>query len=329
MYINHKTDRVHHACDPIIFTGPFVGSWGHLFHFHIPIVNRLREEYPEAFIVSAGYAGDDFYYKNDRGESTIDAYLAYPTNPDIRRVYGLHQADYGDIQQARSVAEKRFRHIDIDHSNPPTDHEWMRMVERMKRTHYRLGSFAEPSPEYLLQTQDGKDYVILHSKNSKPLRSRDPRGEGIANADYEFDKEFVTQLAKHVKVFVIGIPDECNTFEGDNIVDLTHLSAQERPEVLLPLTENARAMVSTSSASTINYALSVGCPSICYASRRDKGNHDGKYNYYGVPTNHHVLMEFDVSKRVENTIDWLYELENLPRYTHEVVRIDEHMGRWI
>jgi len=323
MYIKYYTDREITDKTSIIFVGPYVGSWGHLFHFHIPIVNRLREENPDAFIVSAGYIGDDFYYRDENGDHTIDAYLAYTTNSDIRRVYGIFQADYGEIKDAREVCIETFGRIDVDHTNPGSDHEWMQFLHRMKRTHYRLGMF--PQADYT----DGKNYVVLHSKNSKPLAGRDPRGEQISNADYEFDKEFVAALAKHIKIYVIGIPGECNTFEGDNIEDFTDLSAEKRPEVLLPLTNGARAMVSTSSASTINYALSVGCPSICFACRRYKNNHDTKYNYYGTPTRHHVLMEFDVNARVQDILNWLNEIKGRRRYTDNIIRIDERMQDWI
>ncbi len=323
MYIKYFTDRKIKDDTKIIFVGPYTGSWGHLFHFHLPIVNRLREENPDAFIVSAGYIGDDFYYRDSDGNHTIDAYLAYPTNPDIRRVYGVGQGQSDEIKQARDNVEQQFGRIDIDHSNSQGDTEWMHFVQTMKRTHYRLGSF--PEADYV----EGERYVVLHSKNSKPLQDRDPRGNIIANADYEFDKAFVTALANHIKVYIIGIPNECNTFEGENIIDFTHLSAEERPEVLLPLTNGARAMVSTSSGSTINYALSVGCPSICFACRRYKNNHDTKYNYYGTPTHHHVLMDFDVDKRVTDTLDWLREIEGKPRYIDDIVRIDTDMGKWI
>jgi len=324
MYYIKKYSGKRKENQQLIFVGPYTGSWGHLFHFHIPIVNRLREVYPDAFIVSAGYVGDDFYYKDNKRAYTIDAYVAFPTDPEVRRVYGLGQANYAtDIISSDKICEEHFGKIDINHKTPSQDNQWFDFLSKMPRTHYRLGLFAEPS------LADG-DYVILHSKHSKGLEGRDTKGEAIANADYETDVEYVRLLSKHIQIYVCGIPEECNTFYGKNIVDITGLTAEQRPTILLPLTNETRCMISTSSSSTINYANSVGCPSLCFASRRYKENHDTKYNHYGVPTRHHVLFPFDAQKRVEDTLDFLESIKNKPRYEKNILRIDTDLiSKWL
>lgn len=314
-----------HPDQQLIFIGPYTGSWGHLFHFHIPIVNRLREQYPGVFIVSAGYRGDDFYYKNEKGEYTIDGYIGFDTDPNIRRVYGLGQASYGnDILAADEICRDYFGTIHINFKTPNQDNEWFEFLSKMPRTHYRLGLFAPPC-------HDQGDFVVLHSKHSKGLEGRDTKGEAIANADFETDKEFVRLLSQHIKIYVTGIPDECNRFETNpNVIDITQLSADERPVMLLTLTNQARCMITTSSSSTINYANSVGCPSLCFASRRYKDNHDTKYNHYGVPTRHHVLFPFDPEARVKDTLDFIEELKSKPRFKESILRIDTDLvSKWL
>ena len=307
----------------LLFIGPYVGSWGHLFHFHIPIVNRLRERNPDIFIVSAGFIGDDFYYKDDKGKMTIDAYIEFPTDPDVRRVYGLSQANHADdIKRADKICEEHYGPININLKTPTHDSAWFKFLSQMARTHYRLGLFAEPAND--------SNYVVLHSKNARGLADRDPRGTPIANADYETDVEYVRLLSQHVKIYICGIPNECYTFEGENVVDITGLSAEERPRVLLPLTNEALCMVSTSSGSTANYAMSVGCPSICFACRRYRDNYDTKYNHYRVPTRHHVLFPFDAEKRVEDTLDFLESIKDKPRYECEILRLDTDLtSKWL
>jgi hypothetical protein len=309
----------------LIFHGPYTGSWGHLFHFFIPITNRLREDNPDAFIVSAGYVGDDFYYKNEHGKYTIDGYIGFPTDPEVRRVYGLGQANYNDsIRNADFICEDYFGKIDVSYKTPDKDNEWFEFLARMPRTHYRLGLFAPPTP-------DQDDFVVLHSKHSKGLEGRNTKGVEIANADYETDKEYVRLLSQHIKIYVCGISNECYRFnEGQNVIDITQLTAELRPSILLPLTNQARCMISTSSSSTINYANSVGCPSICFACRRYKNNHDTKYNHYGVPTRHHELFPFNPELRVQDTLDFLKEIKDKPRYNTDILRIDTDLvSKWL
>jgi hypothetical protein len=304
----------------IIFIGPYVGSWGHLFHFHIPITNRLKEQHPDAYIVSAGYVGDDYYYQNEKGESTIDGYIAIPTDPKLRRVYGLNQAPYQEeIIQTDELCELHFGKITQNFKMPAQDNQWFGFISQMPRTHYRLGLFAEPC-------QEEEPYVILHSKNAVGLADRDPRGEQIANADYELDKEYVKLLSEHIQVYIFGIPEECNEFEGDNVHNMVSLPADFRPVALLSMAERCEALISTSSASTLNYAISVACPSICFACRRYIDNHTTKWNWFETPTNHHVLFPFDAQQRVDETLKFLEWKNTQPRYTKEIIRVDENMG---
>lgn len=310
----------------VIFVGPYTGSWGHLFHVHIPIVNYLRMEYPDAYIVSSSFIGDDFYHKDEKGQRTIDAYIGYPIYTDLRKNYG--KGHFPQIlKDADKICEQQFGAIDIPIIVPDRDNEYIQGIYlRYKRRCIRLGAFAPPSI-------DGGDFVLLHTK-FHPLLSAKSAGTA-QNPEFDNEMKFVEKLSNYIKVYVIGTPGWCYSYKDiPNVIDLTYLDDDTRPQIILGLANKAKAMITTTASSTLNYALAAGCPSLVFNSRHYGANYggptlcgrNGKWNYFGVLTHNYSPAILDADKRMELTLKFLEAEKNEPRYLHDIVLHTNNLG---
>jgi hypothetical protein len=326
MFLTIKKFTEGKAGQPIIFVGPYTGSWGHLFHVHIPICNYIRMSCPDAYIISSSFIGDDYYHRDENGKMTIDAYIGYPIFTDLRKNYGM--SEYPKyVQNAPKLVETLFGSIDIPFITPQKDYEYVNDVYlRCKRRCVRLGTFAPPSID------DG-DFVLLHTKYH-PLLGTDAAGTA-RNPEKANEEKFIQELSKRIKVYVIGVPGWCYTYEGGNVKDLTHLSDECRPHILLGLANKAKAMITTTASSTLNYALSVGCPSLVLNSRHYTGNYAGatgkereaKWNYFGTLTHNYSPAILDVKERMAKVEEFLHAVDNEPRYLRDVVLHEDHLEK--
>jgi hypothetical protein len=310
----------------VIFVGPYTGSWGHLFHIHIPICNYLRMEYPDAYIVSSSFIGDDYYHKDENGNMTIDAYIGFPIFTHLRKNYGMHEYPQY-LQDAPKLVEQLFGKIDLPIITPQRDNQYIHDVYvKYKRRCVRLGTFAPPSI-------DNGDFVLLHTKYH-PLLGTDAAGTA-RNPEKANEEKFIRELSKYIKVYIIGVPGWCYTYVGENVYDLTHLTDESRPHILLGLANKAKAMITTTASSTLNYALSVGCPSLVLNSRHYTGNYagtsgkerDAKWNYYGVLTHNYSPAILDVGQRMAKVQEFLHAVDTEPRFFRDIVLHETQLER--
>ncbi len=313
------------------FFGPHVSAWTYQLLFDIPILARIREQNPDAYIVAAGYVGEDYYYRDNKGKSLIDAYIEFPTDNMIRKATGLRHAEYDEsIYQAKDIMLRHFGRLDKALFTPFDDHVWKSQIAaQYPRTHYRLGTFAPPP-------MDTGEYIVFHSKYSKLWHDVENTDDiaGVSNADIWTDHTLIERLSERYRVYVTGMPGECYTFSGPNIINLVDIPPAYKAPILLSLMNNAVAFVSTMAASVTTMAMLTGCPTIQFNAKRyirhwagtSGTSREGGWNPFNTFTRQYEKSaKVDSHVRLTQIEQFIADSKNTDPYWHDVVRVDKNL----
>ena len=307
----------------VILAGPFMGSWTHALMIHTPIVNRIREDNPDAYIVSGGLIGEDFYYQTDKGERTIDAYIGYPSVSHIRKVFGLNQRKYhDDVYRFKAIAEKYFGLMAGGYIQPGQDHEWVsNVISRYKRTMYRIGSYA---PEPI----DNEKYIVLHArpfnrfnKDTTPLKDAYSRDDPY----WKCTAGTIKLLSEHYRIYVVGLKGESYEFDtGGPVSSLFDIPMDAKPAIMSSLVNNAECVVSTMSSAVASFGLFTGCPVIQFDTKRYVP-HLAKWNIFETFATYLEAGELDARWRFDTIMKFIDDSKDYPRYKCDVVREDDNL----
>lgn len=307
----------------LIVCGPYVGSWTQTLMIHIPIVNRLREQNPDAYIVSGGQIGDSWYYKTPDGKMTIDAYVGYPPPEGVRRVFGLNQRKFeDDVYRFEAITEKYWGKRDAGFIQPGTDTEWVNgIVARFPRTMYRIGTFA---PEPI----DNEPYVVLHARPYKrfnPDTTPIPDAYSRDNPYWSVNAGLIERLSQHYRVYVAGIKGESYEFDvGGRVSALQDIPMEAKPAIMSSLVNNAECVISTMSSAVASFGLFVGCPVIQFDTKIYVP-HLQKWNVFGTHSEYLEAGELNPQWRYEYVMKFIEEAKKHPRYTSDVLREDNNL----
>jgi len=275
----------------------FVSSFAFLWIYQIPIVNYMKWKNPDLKIHMTGLIGEDYYYKNEHGIPTIDAYTDVEPNASVRR--------------------------------PCAEH--MPFFRSQPRKYCRTGLYAEDIDE-------NDDFIIFCSRYHEFHKDLDPNGNRHANSDTDCDLEYLKLLAKEVKVYITGLPGECNEFEDiDNVESIIHVPMKDKPRLLLSLTNKARALVSTAASSIAVYSMCVGTPTMCFNLHRhpekygapDGSNRHASLNPFGTYNHCYESIQPDAKYRFEETMKFLEASSNTPRFLRDTLIEEDNLAwRW-
>lgn len=307
----------------LIVCGPYLGSFTQHLMIHAPIVNRLRESNPDAYIVSGGQEGEWFYYQDQNKKLSIDAYVSYPPISNVRRVFGLDQRQFPeDAYRFKEITEKYFGKMDAGFIQPGTDTEWLGgVVSKYARTMYRIGSYA---PEPI----DNEPYVVLHArpyarfnKDTTPIKDAYSRD----NPYWKVNDGLIKLLSKQYRVYVAGIKGESYEFDvGGRVSSLHDMPMESKPAIMSSLVNNAECVISTMSSAVASFGLFVGCPVIQFDTKIYVP-HLQKWNVFGTHSEYLEAGELDPDWRYNYVMRFIEETKKHPRFTSDVLREDDNL----
>lgn len=274
----------------------FTGSFSFLFIFQIPIINYMKWKDPSTKIHMTGLVGEDYYYKNEYGLPILDGYTGVVPDPNVRR---------------------------------PAD-QYLDFFRKTPRRYVRAGLYAE-------QPDDDGDFVIFCSRYHKAYEHLDPNGDRHANSDYECDREYLKLLSKDVKVYITGLPGECYEFEDiDNVESIVNIPLENKPRVLLGLTNKALAVISTAASAVATYGMCVGAPTMCFNTHRyqrlygasDGSNRDTALNPFGTYNHCYDSIKPDATYRHAETLRFLDSASREKRFLRDVFNEDSGDLGW-
>ena len=212
----------------------------------------------------------------------------------------------------------------------PTYH-YMDAFRNTPRRYVRHGLFADD-----VETED---CVIFCSRYHKAYADLDPNGDRHANSDEQCDRDFLSLLAKQVKVYITGLPGECYDFTDiPNVESLVNLPMEEKPAKLLALTNKSLGLISTAASAIATYSMCVGTPTMCFNTHRYQdryGAPDGslrgaQLNPFGTYIQSYEKIEPNYLLRYEETMRFLESSSKQPRCMRDTLIEEKDLGaRWL
>jgi hypothetical protein len=256
----------------------WLGEFGHLLMNVLPRVNKMRLENPNARIVFAGYEDDMIYFKDDKGNWTIDEYWGvpwWPTDRGCHECKGVWPSHILALQ--REINVPAFNTTILD-TTKMTLAGWSAEFKQKPRIAYPLKYIVQEDP--LLEN---KSYCVVYA--------RAKNYESTVFRSWHDDRwvKFVELLLQEYngKVYVCGVEEESIKFPwSDRLINFTNLKGLERSSKTLNILSGADFCISDCSGSG-NFAIQVGIPTFVSGPPGYAEGFEKNKNYFGV----HVMYQ--------------------------------------
>jgi len=264
----------------------WLGEFGHLLMNVLPRVNKLRLEYPQSKIVFAGYEEDMIYFRDNKGEWTVDEYWGIPWWPTDRGCheckgqwpdYAIELKEWIDARVFDKNSPMSYNTKVID-TTTMTLAEWTAEFKKKPRIAYPLKNIVSEEPK--LETYP-HCIIYARAKNYSSTLFRSWHDDRWV--------KFIDLLLREYRgiICVCGVSAESVKFSwGSRVKNYTNINGLERSTKTLNLLSNADFCISDCSGSA-NFAIQVGIPTFVSGPDGYADGFERNKNYFGA----HVLYQ--------------------------------------
>ena len=254
----------------------WLGEFGHLLMNTLPRINKIRLERPNTHIIVASYEEDMIYFRDNKGDWTIDEYWGIPWWATDR---GCHECkgEWPDFakelqSQVSSLSFKSNKPHEVIDTTKMSLAGWTAEFKKKPRIAYPLNTltFNEAPIDY------GRYCVIYaRAKNYSSTLFR----------SWHDDRwlKFVELLQKEYNgcIYICGVGPESVQFPwSDRVINYTNMTGLERSSKTLNILANAEFCISDCSGSA-NFAIQVGTPTFVSGPPGYAEGFEKNKNYFG------------------------------------------------
>lgn len=253
------------------------GEFGHLLMNVMPRVNAMRLEKPNHHIIFASYEGDDIYFVDNEGKSTIDEYWSFPWWPTDRgchEVKGNRPKVFETILNQFSERAKDYPEFEMYDTTRYDLAQFTMHFKNKNRIAYPFkAQYANYEKEDLIAPEP---HIVIYARAKNYSQSR---FRSWNTHSWKKFLDMVLDYDKEVTAYVCGVKDESILFDwNDRIIPV--LEGPTRASVTMQLLATAKYCISDCSGSG-NYALQVGTPTFVSGPPEYEEGFTHSKNYFG------------------------------------------------